>query len=80
MASRVTGAGQHLHQVLGGSRPWPAPPGPGSTASAVVDQPLGDGAMTTALPPLTAIMALLIGVAAGFVDGVMAATTPTGLA
>ena len=50
------------------------------TASAVVFQPLGDGAMTMALPPLTAIMALLIGVAAGLVDGVMAATTPTGLA
>ena len=33
-----------------------------------------------ALPPLIAIIALLTGVAPGLVDGVMAATTPTGLA
>ncbi len=33
-----------------------------------------------ALRPLSAIIALLTGVAAGLVDGVTAATTPTGLA
>ena len=36
--------------------------------------------MTTALPPLIAIIALFTGVAPGLVDGVMAQTTPTGLA
>ncbi len=40
----------------------------------------GDGAMITALPPLSAIMALLTGVAEGLVEGQTAATTPTGLA
>ena len=35
--------------------------------------------MTTALAPFRAIMALLIGVAAGLVEGQIAATTPTGL-
>ena len=40
----------------------------------------GEGAMITALRPLTAIIALLTGVADGLVDGVIAATTPTGLA
>jgi hypothetical protein len=34
--------------------------------------------MTIALRPLIAIMVLLTGVAAGLVDGEMAATTPTG--
>ena len=51
-----------------------------STVAFVVFQPDGDGAMITALPPLTAIIALLTGVAAGLVDGVTAPTTPTGLA
>ena len=41
---------------------------------------MGDGAMITALPPLSAIIALLAGVADGLVDGHTAATTPTGLA
>ena len=33
-----------------------------------------------ALRPFNALMMLFAGVAAGFVDGVIAATTPTGLA
>ena len=49
------------------------------TVSAVVRWPAGDGATITALPPLSAIMALLTGVAAGLVDGQTAPTTPTGL-
>ena len=36
--------------------------------------------MTIALPPFSAIIALLTGVADGFVEGVTAPTTPTGLA
>ena len=36
--------------------------------------------MMMALPPLIAIIALLTGVAPGLVEGVMAQTTPTGLA
>ena len=36
--------------------------------------------MMMALRPLSALMILLAGVAAGLVDGVMAATTPTGRA
>ena len=36
--------------------------------------------MMIALRPLSAIIALLTGVAAGLVDGVIAPTTPTGLA
>ena len=36
--------------------------------------------MMTALRPFTAIIALLTGVAPGLVDGVIAQTTPTGLA
>ena len=51
-----------------------------STARAVVRQPAGEGAITTALRPLSAIIALLTGVAAGLVEGVIAPTTPTGLA
>ena len=38
----------------------------------------GEGAMITALRPLTAIIALLTGVADGFVDGVIIPTTPHG--
>ena len=34
--------------------------------------------MITALPPFSAIIALLTGVAAGLVEGVIAATTPMG--
>ena len=41
---------------------------------------VGGGAMMMALPPFSAIMALLTGVADGLVEGVMAPTTPTGLA
>ena len=51
-----------------------------ATSSSQVDAPLGDGEMITALPPLSAIIALLAGVADGLVDGHTAATTPTGLA
>ena len=51
-----------------------------STVVVVVVSPAGDGAMMTALRPLTAIIALLTGVAAGLVEGVSAATTPTGFA
>ena len=46
----------------------------------VVFSPAGEAAMTIALRPLIAIIALFTGVAPGLVDGVMAATTPTGLA
>src|SRR5512139_1380863 len=46
----------------------------------VVLSPAGDAAMMTALRPLTAIIALLTGVAPGLVEGVIAHTTPTGLA
>jgi hypothetical protein len=41
---------------------------------------LGDGERITALPPLSAIIVLFAGVAAGLVEGHTAATTPTGLA
>src|SRR5262245_2948975 len=51
-----------------------------STVCLVAAQAVVGGAMTMALPPLIAIMALLTGVAEGLVEGVTAATTPTGLA
>ena len=51
-----------------------------STAGLVAAQAVGGGAMMMALPPFSAIIALLTGVADGLVDGVMAPTTPTGLA
>ena len=50
-----------------------------STVALVLLQPAGDGAMTIALAPFRAIMVLFTGVADGLVDGVIAATTPTGL-
>ncbi len=51
-----------------------------STAGLVAAQADGGGAMMMALPPFSAIIALLTGVADGLVDGVRAPTTPTGLA
>ena len=51
-----------------------------ATVAKVASNAAGEGAMTMALPPFTAIMALFTGVADGLVAGVMAATTPTGLA
>ena len=51
-----------------------------STVLVVVPAPAGLGATITALRPFSAIIALLMGVAAGLVEGAMAATTPTGLA
>ena len=51
-----------------------------STVGLLAAQALGGGAMMMALPPFRAIMALLTGVADGLVDGVIAPTTPTGLA
>ena len=50
-----------------------------STVAWVLFQPAGEAAITVALAPFSAIMVLLTGVAAGLVDGVIAATTPTGL-
>ena len=47
---------------------------------AASSQPFGDGATITALRPFSALMILLAGVAPGLVDGVIAATTPTGRA
>ena len=40
------------------------------------DTPFGEGAITIALPHFKALMMLLAGVAAGFVEGTIAATTP----
>ena len=51
-----------------------------STVGLVASQAVGGGAMMMALPPFSAIMALFTGVADGLVEGVMAPTTPTGLA
>ena len=51
-----------------------------ATVRVVVARPAGEGAMTMALRPLSAIIALFTGVAAGLVDGVTAPTTPTGFA
>ena len=51
-----------------------------SIKRAHVVQPFGDGATITALRPFSALMILLAGVAPGLVDGVIAATTPTGRA
>jgi len=51
-----------------------------SIRRAQVPQPFGEGATITALRPLSALMILLAGVAPGFVDGVIAQTTPTGRA
>src|SRR6056297_241352 len=51
-----------------------------STAAEVAPHPEGEGAMMTAFRLLRANMALLTGVAVGLVEGVTAATTPTGLA
>ena len=42
--------------------------------------PLGDGEITIALPHLSALIILLIGVATGFVEGTKAPITPMGLA
>jgi len=41
---------------------------------------LGEGESTIALPHLSALMMLFAGVAPGFVEGTIAATTPTGFA
>ena len=43
-------------------------------------EPAGDGDTIIAFLPFNAFMILFIGVAAGLVDGVTAATTPTGFA
>ena len=51
-----------------------------STVRVVVVSPAGEGATMIALRPLSAIIALLTGVAEGFVEGVTAPTTPTGFA
>ena len=51
-----------------------------STVRVVVASPAGEGATTMALRPLSAIIALLTGVAEGLVEGVTAPTTPTGFA
>ena len=51
-----------------------------STVGLVAAHAVGGGAMMMALPPFSAIIALLTGVADGLVEGVMAPTTPTGLA
>src|SRR5476651_1414852 len=48
-----------------------------SISNAHDEYPFGDGATITALPHFSALMILLAGVAAGLVDGVIAATTPT---
>jgi hypothetical protein len=45
-----------------------------------VEAPFGEGAIIIALRPFKVIIVLLAGVAAGLVEGVTAATTPTGLA
>ena len=50
-----------------------------STARAVVRSRAGEGAMMMALRPLTAIMALLTGVAPGLVEGVIGADHAHGL-
>ena len=79
LASRVTGWGSTWTRSAG--RPVLSNSARAkATTRAVVDQPAGEGAMITALRPLSAIIALLMGVAAGLVEGVIAATTPTGLA
>ena len=51
-----------------------------SSSFAQVLRPLGLGATTIALRAFSAFRILLAGVAAGLVDGVIAATTPTGRA
>ena len=51
-----------------------------STKRTQVLSPLGEGATITALPAFKAFITLFAGVAPGLVDGVMAATTPTGRA
>ena len=51
-----------------------------SSSRAQVDAPFGEGATMTALRALSALMILLAGVAAGLVEGVTRATTPTGRA
>ena len=47
-----------------------------STVGLLAAHAVGGGAMMMALPPFSAIMALLTGVADGLVEGVMAPTTP----
>jgi hypothetical protein len=71
--------GDHLHQIgvlsdLGEFRMDE----PNSRAQ--VSTPLGDGATTIALPHFSALMMLLAGVAAGFVEGTTAPMTPSGRA
>src|SRR5690606_36898616 len=79
VASRVTGDGRICTRSSG--RPiFLSSARIRSTVGFDAPQAVGGGAMMMALPPLSAIMALLTGVADGFVDGVIAATTPTGLA
>ena len=51
-----------------------------SSSSASVDAPFGDGARMIALRPFSALRMLFAGVAPGLVEGVIAATTPTGRA
>ena len=51
-----------------------------STTSLLVSLARGCGAMTIALRPLTALIALITGVASGLVEGESAPITPTGLA
>ena len=78
-ASRVTGLGSICTRSAG-SPIFVSSARMASTTGLVAAHAGGGGAMTMALPPLSAIMALLTGVAEGLVEGVTAPTTPTGLA
>jgi hypothetical protein len=75
---RDTGCGRICTRSVGAPT-FSSAPRISSTVALVLLQPAGEGAITIALAPLSAIMVLLTGVAAGLVDGVIAATTPTGL-
>ena len=50
------------------------------TSFSQTSAPLGDGDRIIALPHFSALIALLVGVATGFVEGTTAPTTPTGRA
>ena len=72
--------GQDLHEVGGQADLLQLGPHAVDGGLAGRPAPSAAGAMMMALPPFSAIMALLTGVADGLVEGVMAPTTPTGLA
>ena len=69
-----------LHGIFGSAEPFQLAMHEADELRAASDPPSDGVAMRTALAPFRVTMMLLMGVADGFVTGVIAPTTPTGLA